>query len=179
MLIRPRTADDLPRLEQILIDSQPHTGYPSTWPLTRMTEREFIARGGEVGAWVVMVDDRVVGHAAVTHPDPADELTSAWVTDTGRPPTELGLIGAVFVDHRLIGQGVGGALLDHAVAWVRAQGWTPILDVLDEQARAKALYERRGWRSIAVTRPAWAPRNTPVTLMVLDQPADHPAPVPR
>lgn len=168
MLIRPRTDDDLPALEQILEDSQPHTGYPSTWPLTRMTSRQFIAREGEVGAWVAVDEGRVVGHAAVTHPDPTDELTVHWVADTGRPTDELGLIGAVFIDHRLIGRGLGGALLDHCVAWVRARGWTPILDVLDEQATAKAIYQRRGWRSIAVTHPAWAPRNTPVTLMVLD-----------
>ncbi len=154
-------------LESLLLEAQPHTGYPSVWPLP-MPVREFIAREREVGAWVAVVEDAVVGHVGVTHPDPEDELTSHWVASTALGVESLGLIGAVFVDHRLTGRGIGGALLDHAVAQIRTHGWVPILDVLDEQAVAKQIYQRRGWRAIAVAHPSWAPRNTPVTLMVLD-----------
>lgn len=172
VIIRPRQSEDLPVLEELLTNAQPHTGYPSTWPLS-MSAREFIARDREVGAWVAVVDETVVGHVGVTHPDPEDELTPHWVADTGLDVESLGLIGALFIDHRLTSRGIGTTLLDHAVAQIRSHGWVPILDVLDEQATAKTIYHNRGWRPVAVAHPAWAPRNIPVTCMVLDDRKHH------
>jgi ribosomal protein S18 acetylase RimI-like enzyme len=74
----------------------------------------------------------------------------------------------LFVDHRLAGQGVGSALLAKAVEAIRAQGRTPVLDVVQETVSAVELYRRRGWQVVGEGRPWWLPDDhLPVLFMVL------------
>jgi ribosomal protein S18 acetylase RimI-like enzyme len=166
LLVRPRRADDLTALADVLSAQQPHSGYPQRWPLPWPVE-QFLTRSHELGAWVAEVDDRVVGHVAVTGVDPSEEA-EGWSRATGRPLDELATVAVLFVDHTLTGRGVGSALLTVAVEHIRSLGRVPVLDVVQESPEAVRLYERHGWQVVGEARPVWLPDHLlPVLLMVL------------
>ena len=164
--IRSRRGGDLPALARLLEEQRPHTGYPQSWPLPYSVER-FLVRRGELGAWVAELDGSVVGHVAVTTADPGAE-TDGWVAGSGRPRDELAAVSVLFVDHTVSGRGVGTALLDEAVGFIRGRGCLPVLDVVQETERAVQLYLRHGWQVVGEARPWWLPEDLlPVLLMVL------------
>jgi len=183
--IRPRAAADLPALGRVLEQQQPHTGYPHSWPL-RYPVEQFIARRGELGAWVATLDDdpAPIGHVSVTAPatganSGADHRVEAspevegWVAGTGLPVEQLAAVSVLYVDHTVSGRGVGGALLDTAVGFIRSSGRTPVLDVVQETTRAVRLYRRSGWQVVGEARPWWLPADhLPVLLMALPDGVD-------
>jgi len=172
LMVRPRRADDLPALADVLAAQQPHTGYPQRWPLPWPVE-SFLARAGELGAWVAELEGRLVGHVSATEVGDGVEV-AGWAAGAGRPAPELAAVSVLFVDHTLAGRGVGSALLRTAVEHIRSLRRTPVLDVVQETTAAVRLYERRGWKTVGEARPAWLPDDLrPVLLMVL--PDDAPA----
>lgn len=182
--IRPRVAADLPVLGQVLAAQQPHSGYPQTWPLAGPPE-EFLTRSGELAAFVAEVPGTGVtstgvtdgatcstqlgGHVSVTQVGPGPEA-QGWAAGTRHPIDKLAAVSVLFVDHELAGQGVGGALLDAAVSWIREHDLVPVLDVVSESHDAVAFYRRRGWQVIGQARPHWLPADLePVLLMTLPE----------
>lgn len=178
--VRPRTTDDLAPLAEVLAAQQPHTGYPQRWPLPMPVE-QFLVRGGELGAWVAETSPvsglgpgSPVGHVSVTTVEPSPEA-DGWAAGAGRPIEELATVSVLFVDHRASGRGVGSALLDTAVRFIRHTGRTPVLDVVQETENAVQLYLNRGWQVVGEARPWWLPAEfRPVLLMVLPDDADPP-----
>lgn len=166
LTIRDRRPDDLPALEQLLGAQQSTSGYPHRWPLPFPIE-EFLVRPGQLGAWVAEVDGVVAGHVAAT--DPAGNwMADEWRRITGRPGEELGEVSILFVGLDHGGVGIGGALLDHAVAVIRSLGREPVLDVVDEFSSAGQFYRRRGWTTIGYGRPPWLEDELPpVAYLVL------------
>ncbi len=165
--LRPRRLEDVPRLAALLAEQQPTSHYPLRWPLPFPVE-DFLVRPGEHAAWVAEVDDVVLGHVAVTalRDDLADRFTAAL---PGRRPDDLAAVSVLFVALASRGLGVGGLLLDTAVAHVRAAGRVPVLDVVPTHTGAVALYRSRGWREVGGFRPAWLPPDrSDLLLMALD-----------
>jgi ribosomal protein S18 acetylase RimI-like enzyme len=67
--------------------------------------------------------------------------------DPDRPGPGFGYVAALYVDPAASGRGIGGALLDHAVAVLSEQGRADItLWVFRDNDRAQALYRRAGFR---------------------------------
>jgi ribosomal protein S18 acetylase RimI-like enzyme len=65
----------------------------------------------------------------------------------------VGQVLSVHVDPPVTGRGVGGALLDHAVATFRAAGFREAtLWVVGDNPGARRFYERAGWRPDGNTR---------------------------
>ncbi|GAB3753626.1 hypothetical protein GCM10027599_15080 [Yimella radicis] len=155
VIIRPRLESDLPQLVEQLRTQQPVSEYPLRWPLPFPPE-QFIVRDTELVAFVAQIDDRVVGHVSVTrvsdNPDGA-----FWSRGTGRPIEALGCLSVLFVGPEAAGLGVGGRLMDTAVAEIRARGLTPVLDVTQSRSSATAVYRHRGWRFLGHSRPEWLP----------------------
>lgn len=166
LTIRERHPDDLPALTELLGAQQSRSGYPHRWPLPFPIE-DFIVRPGQLGAWVAEMDGVVAGHVAAT--DPTDNwMADEWLRVTGRPGDELGEVSILFVGLDHGGAGVGGALLDHAVAEIRALGRDPVLDVIDEGSSAGRFYVKRGWRTVGYGRPPWLEEHlAPVAYMTL------------
>lgn len=173
--VRPRGAGDLPRLVDVLTEQQPLSHYPFRWPLPFPAE-QFIARADELAAWVAEIDGVVVGHVcvqsvrgeAVTHAHDDDALDRAWSRAHDRPVDQLATVSALFTALSARGKGAGGALLDTAVAWIRAQGLAPCLDVVQRHSVAKSIYEKRGWVTAGEARPPWLPDGEPpVVAMIL------------
>jgi GNAT superfamily N-acetyltransferase len=166
VVVRERTADDIPALAEVLAAQQPHSGYPQNWPLPFSVE-SFIARAGDDAAWTAELGGRVVGHVAVARVEPGLEA-DLWTAGAGRPRDELAAVSVLFVDHTVVGRGVGKALLATAVGAIRESGRTPVLDVVQETASAVELYRRTGWQVVGEGRPWWLPDDhLPVLFMVL------------
>lgn len=169
--MRERTGDDIPALAEVLAAQQPHSGYPQNWPLPYPVG-SFIARADEDAAWVAELGDRVVGHVAVSRVAPGLEA-DLWTAGAGRPREELAAVAVLFVDHTVVGRGIGRSLLATAVDAIRRSGRTPVLDVVQETASAVELYRRTGWQVVGEGRPRWLPDDhLPVLFMVLPDPAD-------
>ena len=166
MTIRERRPSDLPALVEVLSAQQATSGYPHRWPLPFPVE-EFLARPGELGAWVALVDGEIAGHVAAT--DVGENwMADHWAKVLGRPGHELGEVSILFVDHTLAGSGVGGALLERAVSEIRSLGREPVLDVVGEETKVGLFYRRRDWVVAGHARPQWLPDGQPdVAFMVL------------
>lgn len=164
--MRERRAGDLPGLVALLGEQQPTSMYPFRWPLPFPAE-EFLVRATEERAWVAEVDGELAGHVAVTVP--AGEMADAFARAC--PGRALAEVSVLFNGTAFRGTGVGGRLLDTAVAAIRASGRTPALDVLPAHSTAEAVYRRRGWVEVGRARPEWLPAGQPdVLLMVLPDP---------
>lgn len=170
VVVRPRTRADLPALVEVLSAQRDATRYPLGWPLPFPTE-EFIWRSSDLTGWVAEVDGRVVGHVAAQAVDDVfspGELGRTWSAAHGRPVAELGILGTLFVDPSVRRRGVGRALHDACVGWLRERGLAPCLDVVPVHAAAVVMYERLGWREVARVRPSWLDDGEPdVLVMVL------------
>ncbi len=165
--IRPRTPADLPTLVTILAAQQPASRYPFRWPLPFPVE-DFIVRAHEEAAWVALVDGRVVGHVGVGRVE--GELADAFVAAAARPAARLALVSVLFVSPETQGVGIGGRLLDTAVAWARDRQRLPVLDVVASHGAARAVYQRHGWEVVGRARTSWLPdAEEPLLLMCLPE----------
>ena len=163
VVIRERRPEDVPVLCEVLTAQQPSSHYPVRWPLPFPVE-DFVVRPTELASWVAEVDGRVVGHVSAGRLD--GELRDRFVELLGTE--DLAEIAVLFVAEEALGRGVGGALLETAVAWIRTTGREPVLDVVPVHDRALAVYEHRGWGVIGEARPAFlGPEHPPVLLMSL------------
>lgn len=166
---RERRPEDLPQLVELLGAQQAETSYPQRWPLPFPPE-EFIVRPGELAAWVAVEEDTVVGHVSVTSLADA-RMAEDWARATGRPSEGVAEVSVLFVAGDRRGSGIGGLLLDTALADIDRRGLTPMLDVVGEDTSAGRFYRRRGWRTVGTARPAWLPDHRPdLAFMVLDAP---------
>lgn len=124
-------------------------------------------RAHEEAAWVALVDGRVTGHVSVGRVE--GDLADAFVRGAGRPADRLAIVSVLFVAPSSQGTGVGGRLLDGAVAWARQRGRLPVLDAVPSHGAALAVYRHRGWREIGAARPTWLPADEePLLLLALD-----------
>lgn len=175
-VIRPRAAEDVPVLCGVLARQQPTSGYPLMWPLPFPVER-FVVRDRELGAWVAELDGMPVGHVCITGVvDGDDGVARLWAEGAGVDIDRLGCVSAYFVDHDLRGRGVGGALLDAAVASVRLRGRVPVLDVTHGSGTAAVVFRRRGWREVGRARPSWLPEGAPPLILMTLPPQEARSP---
>ena len=159
--VRPRRTDDLPALTRVLADQQPGSGYPVRWPLPFPVE-EFLVRSNEEAAWVAEVAGHVVGHVSVC--GVGADVGPAFAAAAGTE--DLAELAVLFVAAGQTGRGIGGRLIDTAVAWIRAGGRTPVLDVIPTHERALAVYLRRGWRVVGEIRPDWLTDEQPAMVLM-------------
>jgi GNAT superfamily N-acetyltransferase len=89
---------------------------------------------------VAEADGTVVGLAAAGHARGDDEFG-------------LGELYALNIDPPAWGRGAGRALLAAASAWLDARFAASILWVVEQNQRARDLYERAGWSLDAATKP--------------------------
>lgn len=150
--VRLRVDADVAQLGLLLAEQQADSQYPLRWPLPIAVE-DFLVRPAEERAWVAEdVSGRLLGHVAV-HGLGDGDLGDAFRAALGRE--DLGVVAVLFTSAASRGTGVGALLFDTAVAWVRATGRTPVLDVVPTHAAALAFYVRRGWVEVGSFHPPW------------------------
>lgn len=135
--VRPFAAEDLAHIQQALPPEHPEAH------VRRLGDQ----RAGRVTYLVAWADGRAVGHALVrwggtTNPE------LRWLLDAREPHP---YVEALLVHPALRSRSVGSQILTAAEALVRKRGMRRIgLAVAVENARARALYERLGYRDVGV-----------------------------
>jgi GNAT superfamily N-acetyltransferase len=155
--IRPRRADDVPALVDVLMSQQRLTRYPFRDPLPVPPE-QFLHADDALAAWTAELDGRPVGHVCrVRSPrgPEAEAMNRACARGHGCAVEELGWVSTLFVDPAARGLGIGRALVGTVVADMREVGLRPCLEVLPVHSAALALYEADGWQEVLRLRPEW------------------------
>jgi GNAT superfamily N-acetyltransferase len=146
-LVRRATVDDATGIAEIQVrtwrvayrDLLPadYLGSLSVVPRERMwTQLLDPVRAPEHSAFVAVVDGRLVGFVSAGPAHDIDLGAGRW-----------GEVYAIYVEPASWGEGVGRALLAAAVDHLQADGMDPlVLWVLEGNDRARAFYERAGWR---------------------------------
>jgi GNAT superfamily N-acetyltransferase len=171
VVVRERRPADVPVVGELIMRQQPLTRYPFRNPLPFPVE-QFVARPGELAAWVAAVgpEGRIAGHVSVL--DVTDHpIGPEWAQAARRPVEELAAVSVLVVDHELTGRGIARALMDTCERHLATVGRVPVLEVVGAHSRAAALYRARGWQVVGTARPHWLPPDEdPVELMVLPPP---------
>jgi len=144
MAVRPREDGDLDALVAELEAVHREDRYPAYWP---REPARWLSPRGLFGAWVAEAGSRVAGHVAVAAVD-GGHAAEVWRT-VGLAPEELASMSRLFVAPAERGAGLGQALVDAACEEAARRGLHPVLDVVETNRAAIALYERRGWERIA------------------------------
>jgi GNAT superfamily N-acetyltransferase len=155
--IRPRRADDVPALVDVLMSQQRLTRYPFRDPLPVPPE-QFLHADDALAAWTAELDGRPVGHVCrVRSPrgPEAEAMNRACARAHGCAVEELAWVSTLFVDPATRGLGIGRALVGTVVADMREAGLRPCLEVLPVHSAALALYEADGWQEVLRLRPEW------------------------
>lgn len=142
MHIRPRKPGDLEQCVQLLAEVHTVDRYPVIWPAD---PGRWLTPSRLLGAWVAVNADDLAGHVGLSSVA-AGPSADLWVASTGLEIDRLGAVRQLFVSSSARGRGIGGELLAVACAEARGRGFHPVLDVIDRNRAAMALYERLGWR---------------------------------
>lgn len=142
MTVRPRRADDAMALATALVPVHERDAYP----IMRVHANAAWLYDGLDVAWVAELDGRVLGHVAVA---PGDEPSGPWH------------LTRFFVAVDARGTGAGTALLDEVDRWADDRGLDLVLDVVEVNADARALYERRGWEATGELLATWVSETGP------------------
>ncbi|MGW7275686.1 GNAT family N-acetyltransferase [Streptomyces sp. NPDC054864] len=155
--IRSRRDPDLPTCVKALAQVHVTDGYPTNWPAQ---PAGWLVGGSLVGAWVAELDGRVVGHVALCRSGADDVAPALWSGREGVAVEETAVVSRLFVAPGARGHGIGARLLERVVAEARELGLSPVLDVVDSDTSATALYERTGWQFLGTGRQRWSPEQT-------------------
>lgn len=156
MDIRARRQDEMEACVRLLADVHAADGYPMYWPTDPVN---WLTPENMLAAWVAEDEHGLIGHVALCSAA-GDSAAPLWSEASGLPPEHLGVVAKLFAAPRARGRGVGAALLETIRAEVRIRGLRPVLEVLDHDQAAIALYERTGWRRVASVPALWAPADS-------------------
>jgi GNAT superfamily N-acetyltransferase len=125
--------------------------YPLLWPAE---PARWLTPENLLAAWVAVTENGLAGHVALCAGS-GEPAAPIWSEASDVPAENLGVIAKLFVVPSERGRDLGVALLDHAVAEARARALLPVLEVLDVNRAAIALYERLGWRRVGSAPATW------------------------
>lgn len=134
-------------------DAERMRGYLSQLPQNSPPRRSASVQGssdGEKQSFILAVrGDAVLGFCSFSAaPDKADRAERA--TPGG---TMVGRLHSLYIDPDTLGQGIGHALMNHALSTFAAWGCEhATLWVLEGNSRAISFYERQGWRCTGATK---------------------------
>ncbi|MFE3828740.1 GNAT family N-acetyltransferase [Streptomyces sp. NPDC059092] len=108
---------------------------------------------GLLGAWVAIVDSRVVGHVAITRPS-GEGVVELWNEQDEGGERGVGVLVRLFVLADARNRSIGKSLVRAAVNYAATNDLRLVLDVMVKDDSAIRLYERLGWRRIGrITHP--------------------------
>ena len=153
--VRPREDADLPDCVRLLAEVHERDGYPLIWPERPV---DWLVGSAPLAAWVALLDGQVVGHVALARCGPGDVAPDLLrgQSDGAREPAQRPVVlGRLAAGPAARGRGVGTSLVTRAVEHARAHRLRPVLDVVDTDRSAIALYERLGWLRLGSVEQVW------------------------
>ena len=145
--IRPRKDNQLAACSRLLGLVSAESGYPLPRPNARLG---WLTGEDVLNAWVAEQHGRIQGHVAISRVDGEPATAMRWREVTGRSASELAEVSRFFVRSSARGQGLGSALLETAVEEARARGLTPVARMVSTSRQGIPLYDRVGWRMVAM-----------------------------
>jgi GNAT superfamily N-acetyltransferase len=145
--IRQRKDNQVAACSRLLGLVSAENGYPLPRPVSR---RGWLTEDDVLDAWITEQHGRIQGHVAIMRVDSDPATALRWREVTGRPASELAGVSQFFVRSSARGRGLGTALLETAVAASRARGLVPVAKMSSTSRRGIPLYERAGWRMVAM-----------------------------
>jgi GNAT superfamily N-acetyltransferase len=145
-MIRERTDSDLPACVAALRLVHERDRYPHRWPVD---PTDWLSPPRQRQAWVAVGNepDEIAGHVALNVAE-GGSAVEVWTTGTDLPPDRLLVVSRLFVSVGFRRAGVARELLDHATAHAHGLHLQPVLDVLEADRAAIALYDNSGWQRI-------------------------------
>ncbi|MCQ4082694.1 GNAT family N-acetyltransferase [Streptomyces sp. RB6PN25] len=125
VLIRPARVTEAEILSDLALRSKAHWGYDAEFLDACRDELTVVA--GEVARRRATVADR-------------DSRILGFTTLEGQPPT--GVLGMMFVEPQVIGQGIGRLLFEHTIAAGRELGFAQLM--IDADPNAEPFYRAMG-----------------------------------
>ena len=147
--VRGRTTEDLSGCVRALREVHGTDGYPAVWPAS---PSDWLNPPGCCAAWVAMSGNSVIGHVCLIR-GVDDPLVTAL---TGGGPDRLAAVSRLFVAPSSRGHHVGADLLAALSGFASEKNLQLMLDVVDDESPAVALYERLGWQLVDRRRADWA-----------------------
>lgn len=151
-MIRARRQDEMEVCVRLLAEVHAADGYPMYWPTD---PAGWLTPENMLAAWVAEDEHGLIGHVALCSAD-GESAAPLWSEASGLSPEHLGVVAKLFGAPRARGRGVGAALLATVCAEASIRGLHPVLEVLDHDRGAIALYERMGWRLAGSAPALWA-----------------------
>lgn len=151
--IRPATADDLPRIEQIYdaIHTAEETGTASVgWARGVYPTRATAQAGLDAGDLFVLADGGTVYAAGRINREQVPVYAEVpWAHDV--PPEQVLVLHTLVVDPTIAGHGYGTQFVRFYAQRARALGCTVLrIDTNAKNAAARRLYARLGFREAAI-----------------------------
>lgn len=145
--IRPRTAEDLPTLADVLVKVHALDGYPVEGIADPVG---WLTPPGTFGAWSAVYNGRPIGQATLTHAAAEDDAARIWREVTGGDLDRLAIPARLFIDPDHRKNGAGGALLAAIREHAESHGLVVAFDVMLKDRAAIRLYEASGCTRIGL-----------------------------
>jgi GNAT superfamily N-acetyltransferase len=166
-VLRARRHEDLERLAALLRVVHNSDGYPANWP---NQPARWLAAHRTIGAWVSEEQGDIVGHIALTAPDP-DRSWTRWRDALDLPFERLAVMRRLFVRPDWRRRGVGTRLMDRAAREASARGFGLVLDVADHNHVAIRFWELHGWTEVGAATPPPGDDGRPLRLLLFVAPS--------
>ncbi|MGV9885350.1 GNAT family N-acetyltransferase [Streptomyces sp. NPDC003006] len=166
-IIRERSTGDLPDAASALVAVHATDGYP----VEGVDQPEaWLTSPGSIRSWVAELDDRIVGHIAISTPQGEDSVR-LYVDQTGEPKERVAVLARLFVHPEARGRSAGERLVREAREYAQREGLHLVGDVMAKDKAAIRLYERLGCRIIGTTTHTYGNgQQTPAVCFAMPRP---------
>lgn len=144
-VIRHRRPDDIPACAAALVTIHESDGYPVEGVAA---PEAWLTPPGQRWSWVAETEHGIVGHVAVSDPQPDDDAARLYAEQNGSAPVTLAVLGRLFVLPSARGRSLGSRLVRAVVNHANEHGLQLVLDVMLKDDAAIRLYEHLGWRHL-------------------------------
>jgi GNAT superfamily N-acetyltransferase len=169
-VVRLRRDQDLQPLVALLGCVYSADGYPANWPDDPI---RWLAAKGTIAAWIFEHGRDLVGHLALTAPDP-DRAWPQWQEALQQPVDRLAVMRRLFVAPNSRRQGVATHLIKAAERTAAERGLQLVLDVADHNRPAIGFWKTHGWREVGeATLPPGDEGRALRLLLLVAPPAGH------
>jgi GNAT superfamily N-acetyltransferase len=162
-VVRPRRDQDLQQLVVLLRSVYRADGYPANWP---NDPTRWLAAPGTIGAWVFEHRSELVGHLALTAPDP-ERAWPQWREALQQPCARLAVMRRLFVAPNARRHGVASQLIKAAEAAAAQRALHLVLDVADHNRAAVEFWTTHGWREVGQATLPPGDEGRPLRLLLL------------